>query len=1241
MAKPSVPAPEPAASALPVVRLEVRTGGSRPTLYEVGDGGFLVGNVPGCDLRLPGAGSPSVLCLIARHAAGASLRKLAPVQPVAVNGRAVSSGYLNSGDRITLGTAEIVVQITGAEKAREGRGVKGGQTAEEIETERNIWEARRAEIEAECRRQAQAIEEAVVTLRRQQQEVAEARAELDAREQEWRDRQEELERLRAQLASSGEQTTKQAEEVLAWRKELAELKHRLHDRFQEKREKLTKMRQGLRKAAVRILQKKRDADTESVRVAAVRHEQTRLQTELEAAREQFERERRILEDQHRTIVGRQQEVRRETDRRLADAAEREQKLIEEKADLERGQKQYQADLVRLDRVQGVVDHRLKQMRERALEVDRGSEQLQRDTRELEEQAAQLDEWRERLTREIEAFEARRQEYEASATKTEQRAAALESQQAMLAALRTRMERMRDELRQQEQAVSEQRVRQEAAEDDLRRRTEEARQLQLDLTSEKELFEQERRRFDERRATLEQAVSQLRQSQETHETADAELRQRRQEVDATAAQQAEQAGILLARGQQLDELHARVAADRQALRDRDAVLSRAEATVAALQEQLRRRGDELAERERSLAELDRRVREETARNEASLRDWERQKKLDGDGLDVQRTELSSRAAGLDELARDLARREEAATAERGRLDVEFTALQGQRHAVQSERVAFEVEKQQAADAAARRQAEFDAVRAEADEVSRQLPELEARGEAALERLLRGREQLREHLAELHAFTRQGRDDLEAARRQLRDEAEGIRQKELELHAARDEHRLAVAAFRQQLVEWQGHLTEMRQSLVRGESRLDRRQAEVEERAQHVAAEREELAHQAEQLQEAVRQVEHKHGEVTRHLGDMREWYRKKMRELAGIDSAANDADDEPDVVPMPVAAQSFPLRGEGGERGILALTGDADPADRQLGGLLRSLELIDADTLAALLLEARRQRRSLRQLLLAGNYLTLYQMALIEAGNLDGLVLGPVRVIDRLKATPREAVYRVFDPRRNHEALLRHLSEAEAQDAVRPDEFRQRFAAAAVLRHDHLAATYEVLDIAGRPAVLQEWLNGLPGTDWPTLAAAPGVWYRLLSQAALALQTVHAAGIVHGQLQPASFVLTGDGVLKLTGLGEPRWLAGNPTADEDEPSVAADLAALGQVAAGWAASTPNRKGAKSKPLPDALQEIVRRLSSVVPGERFDSAAALLEALDRAGDRVPANAAAWERFLKQVREQSEDVALRRTA
>src|SRR5260370_22883673 len=100
--------------------------------------------------------------------------------------------------------------------------------------------------------------------------------------------------------------------------------------------------------------------------------------------------------------------------------------------------------------------------------------------------------------------------------------------------------------------------------------------------------------------------------------------------------------------------------------------------------------------------------------------------------------------------------------------------------------------------------------------------------------------------------------------------------------------------------------------------------------------------------------------------------------------------------------------------ILRLTEEVDSGDRKLGDLLRSLNLVESDTLRSLLVEARRQRRSLRQILLAGGYLTLYQMALIETENLDGLVLGPLRVIDRLRLTAHEAAYRVFDPRSGRE-----------------------------------------------------------------------------------------------------------------------------------------------------------------------------------------------------------------------------------
>ena len=106
----------------------------------------------------------------------------------------------------------------------------------------------------------------------------------------------------------------------------------------------------------------------------------------------------------------------------------------------------------------------------------------------------------------------------------------------------------------------------------------------------------------------------------------------------------------------------------------------------------------------------------------------------------------------------------------------------------------------------------------------------------------------------------------------------------------------------------------------------------------------------------------------------------------------------------------------------------------------------------------------------------FQLALIEAGNLDGLVLGRLRVMDRLRAGPRESVYRVHDPTRVEGPtrgvfLLRHLAEPEMEDAVRPDEFRQRFAAARDAAHPNLAATVEVLEINGRPAL---GISALPG-----------------------------------------------------------------------------------------------------------------------------------------------------------------------
>jgi len=1160
------------------------------------------------------------------------------------------------------------------------------QRAQELEADRVIWYRRRQEIEAEIERHRQAetaLDSRQAELQNWERELNRTRDQLVAlRErlsQDHRRQQEELERQQAAVRAANtllEQDRRAAEAELEQRraelqaeieKERSALRAEAEDRRRHLEEEYRQRRAAL------------DAElaTYEPRLRELReqHEQLTAATqELARQRELLSADRTVLDGERASFeAGRSAETERLSNwenrlaEREAELARREEQLRADREVLESDRREFQADLTRLERRTAALEEQERLIAERKREVDVRLQQLRRDAAEWEETVRLATTEQTRLRAEAERLDRQRAELDAQSATLTERAGQLEAQQAVLAVLRAQLERTRQQAEREAAQLAAARVREDEALAELRERIREAEELRAELTSVQENTAQERRRLEERDSLLSAALEEIRTQQEALAAEATRLKKWEAELDARAADFAEQAGTLKGRMTQALDLQARLEADRVALREREAALARAEESQQALQEQLRRRAEELAVRARSLDELARQIAGDRAAVEQIKAQAEAHRLTALDEINERRRQVEEQAAALERVAAEYADKEQALARQVARLKEVGATVAAERKNLQELRARWESDRAAAAEADRARREEFESFRlrvlAEIEALRREAPELETQAQSALERLTLARDMLRGHLNELHDYARLSREDLTAIRAQIQHEAERLRAQEEELNRAKAEHRLALSAFRQQLIDWQGQVAEIKRTLAQSESRLEAREAAVDEAARQVDATSAQLAEQSERLRREREAVSARRTEVERHLNDMREWYRKKLRELARSTTEPDGpASDRPPLVTA-TETQQGPQ-----SRPVLhvlpAAADEVDPGDRQLGELLRSHGLIDADTLEALWVEAGRKRRTLRQVLLSSGAITLYQLALIEAGNLDSLMLGRFRVIDRLRVTSREAIYRVFDPTASSEPtspssapagvfLLRHLSESEMHVPAHADEYRRGFAAARDVKHPYLVAVTEVLDIAGRPAAVQEWLSGLYSADWSFHAAHPGCWVRLATMAAQALEAAHRHGLYHGRLTSDCFVLTTSGVLKVTGFGEPSWLTpgGEPGT---EASAAADLRAFGQVAFGWSqlANKQPRKSVKSKPFPAALTRIIRRLEAdieppmadTVAAERpYESASELLADLNRAARETPFSDDAWEKLLKHVADNTPEapLSLRRSA
>jgi serine/threonine protein kinase/Tol biopolymer transport system component len=142
----------------------------------------------------------------------------------------------------------------------------------------------------------------------------------------------------------------------------------------------------------------------------------------------------------------------------------------------------------------------------------------------------------------------------------------------------------------------------------------------------------------------------------------------------------------------------------------------------------------------------------------------------------------------------------------------------------------------------------------------------------------------------------------------------------------------------------------------------------------------------------------------------------------------------------------------------------------------------------------------------------------------GVRLGPYEVLSAIGAGGMGEVYRARDPRLGRDVAIKVLPAAFSADPDRLRRFEQEAHAAAALNHPNILVVYDVSTRDGARYVVSELLEGetlRERIQHGRLDTDAAIHFGI--QIADALDAVHHAGIVHGDLKPSNVIVTKAGV----------------------------------------------------------------------------------------------------------------------